>query len=107
MSLDELAKNPELVTELPREILVELYRRVARLEVDLRAQLLVSGHPEAPAPARDRLVDVPEAAKILNCSEDWIYRHQDELPVVRQGRRVKFSLAGLDAYIHRRQGRRP
>jgi excisionase family DNA binding protein len=106
MTLDELAKNPELVTELPREILLELYRRVGRLEVDLRAQLLVSTHLEAPAPVTNRLVDVPEAAKILNCSQDWIYRHQDELPVVRQGRSVKFSLAGLDTYIRRRQGRR-
>lgn len=106
MTLDELAKNPDLLAGLPRESVLHLYQQAARLEADLRARLF-AGPKEPTGEAGDKLLSVEAAAQRLGCSEDWIYRHQDELPVVRLGRHVKLSAVGLDAYIRRRLGRRP
>ena len=31
-------------------------------------------------PEEDRLISVEEAAKVLTVSEEWIYKHADDLP---------------------------
>lgn len=64
-----------------------------------------------PAPARpddaegDRLIGVPEAAGLLGCSKDHLYRTANNYPfVLREGRAVRFSLRGLQAWISKHQG---
>ena len=64
-------------------------------------EMLVSLTSTAPASAQasDKLLNVTEAARILDTSEDYLYRHK-ELPfVVRVRRRVKFSALGIEKYI--------
>ena len=58
------------------------------------------------APESDKLLSVAEAAQKLGCSQDWVYRHQDQLPIVHVGRHVKLSSVGIDRWIRSRQGRR-
>jgi predicted DNA-binding transcriptional regulator AlpA len=53
-------------------------------------------------PTEDRLLDVAETAKRLNCSEDWLYRNSKKLPFARPhavGGKLLFSSLGLDAYL--------
>ena len=46
-----------------------------------------------------------EAAQRLGTSEDWLYRHAAELPFTKRlsERQLRFSSAGIEQYIRRRQ----
>jgi excisionase family DNA binding protein len=59
--------------------------------------------PQRPEPA-DRLLTAAEAARLLNCSIDTVYRHARSWPfAVRVGRRsVRFSQNGIAAYATKR-----
>jgi len=78
-----------------------------RLRATLWARLTLpqsNGHGEA-SPDHDRLLDVKEAAAKLGASEDWLYRRSRNLPfVIRIGRKVLFSQAGIERYIRQRMG---
>lgn len=104
-SLDELAADPTKAAALPAE---------ARQALTLRAVAALAALAVAPAPVSpdpdtadgDRLLDVDEAARRLGVSPDWLYRRVAKLPfVVRLGRAVRCSAAGLDRYIRQRAGR--
>lgn len=61
--------------------------------------------PRTDAAEGDRLIDVTEAARLLGCSKDHLYRTANNYPfVLREGRAVRFSLRGLQAWITRHQG---
>jgi integrase len=46
----------------------------------------------SPAPALPAsLLDVHDAAKVLNISESWVRRHKSELPIVHLGRLIRFD----------------
>ena len=48
----------------------------------------------------DELLDVPEAARRLGISEDYLYRHHKDFPFTRHmGRKLLFSLRGIEKYI--------
>ena len=50
----------------------------------------------------ERLLDVEEAARRLNCSTDYIYRHWKKLPFARkEDYGLRFSESGLNAYIRK------
>ena len=54
----------------------------------------------------DRLLDVEEAARKLGKSKDYLYRHAGKYPfTVRDGRRLRFSEAGIEKFIRQRLGR--
>lgn len=81
----------------------------AGLVVSLAARLAALGAGLAAPPAvsaPDEAVDVTEAARRLGVSERYCYRHADQLPAVRIGRRLVFSSRGIDQFIARRAGRR-
>jgi predicted DNA-binding transcriptional regulator AlpA len=84
----------------PLEHLPDLIAQVEALKARLYARLTSS----SPAPAaRDRLLNVKEAAQKLGRSSDWLYRHGSELSfVVRDGRLLRFSEQGIEEYIKRR-----
>jgi predicted DNA-binding transcriptional regulator AlpA len=84
----------------PLERLPDLIAQVEALKARLYARLTSS----SPAPAaRDRLLNVREAAQKLGRSPDWLYRHGSELPfVIRDGRLLRFSEQGIEEYIKRR-----
>lgn len=54
---------------------------------------------------QDRLVDAAEAAKILQVSEDWLYRHAKKLPFARKlgPKMLRFSSTGIQRYLDTRK----
>ena len=70
-----------------------------------RARLFFRG-TSVSGPLEDRLLNVTEAAELLDMAPDSLYRRSSSLPfTVRDGRRVRFSRAGIDRFIRARQGR--
>lgn len=51
----------------------------------------------------DRLLNIEEAAKRLNVSEDWLYHRWKKLPfaVKLSKKLLRFSAQGIDEYIQR------
>jgi predicted DNA-binding transcriptional regulator AlpA len=107
--LDEVAADPSKATALPPEAVKALLARCTIAHGVLVAQLLEvsqDGTSATQATHEDRLLDVGDAAQRLGVSPDWLYRRVGKLPfVVRLGRTVRCSAAGLDRYIRQRQGR--
>jgi predicted DNA-binding transcriptional regulator AlpA len=58
-------------------------------------------------PTDERLLNIKEAAEVLNVSTDWLYRDRrwETLPftIVLSPRKIRFSLQGLLAYIRENQ----
>jgi len=58
----------------------------------------------------DRLLNVEQAAEVLNVSTDWLYRDQKykELPftIILGKRKIRFSLQGLLTWIKENQNGR-
>ncbi len=106
-TLDELAAHPERAQELPPEVARDLLLRLAPLQEALRLGALhadVNGQPEALA--EERLLTVEEAARMLGCSKDHLYRHAAKYPfTVRLDSRLRFSARGIERFIRQRQGR--
>jgi hypothetical protein len=100
-TLDEVAAEPERARELPRDTLFTLATRCATVQGILLAALAAGG--DVPAPEEDRLLTTREAARLLNRTPDWLYRHGDELPftVRRPGHHPRFSSRGIQSYIGR------
>jgi hypothetical protein len=53
----------------------------------------------------DKLLDIAEAAEVLNTSKDWLYRNWKKLPFVVQlsPRQIRFSLQGIARYVEEQQ----
>ena len=97
-----------------RELLAELYGLVEDLQLaDVRVVLvelgklnamlwtkLVSESSGSPLPEH-RLLKISEAAERLAVTEDWLYRHADQLPftVRLTEQQLRFSSRGLDEFI--------
>lgn len=88
-------------TEIPAESIAPVITRLASLQSALAARLL--GMPNYPsrqdskAEGEDELLTTADAARLLNVSEDWIYRRASRLPFTRRLSRkaLRFSKAGL------------
>jgi excisionase family DNA binding protein len=108
--LEDLLADPARVQDLPPQVAVGLLPRVIGLQTALLARALgtPAGGNGAKAPEEsDRLLTVKEAAEKLGLSEDYLYRHAKSLPfTVRVGpRQLRFSVRGIQRFIHQRQGR--
>lgn len=105
--LIELLDSPERVSLLPPEAIAALRGELARLDTLLLARLLSGGNSQAETGSEgDRLLNTKEASAKLGLSEDHLYRHSTKFPfTVRMGRRLRFSEAGIAAYIRQRMGR--
>ena len=58
--------------------------------------------PAAERACADELLPIEEAARRLAVSEDYLYRHKDELSFTRRmGRKVLFSSIGIERYIQK------
>jgi predicted DNA-binding transcriptional regulator AlpA len=53
----------------------------------------------------DHLLDIAEAAQVLNTSKDWLYRNWKKLPFVVQlsPRQIRFSVKGIARYVEEKQ----
>jgi len=82
------------------EILGELERVKARLWIRM-----LRGTPSKeihkPLPPEDRLLTPVEAARIMNTSKTWLYRHSKKLPFTRKLSRksLRFSENGLRKWM--------
>ncbi len=87
--------------EVPVESIAPVITRLASLQTALAARLLahpVNGKPQDVGPeGEDELLTVVDAARLLNVSEDWIYRRAGRLPFTRRLSRkaLRFSKTGL------------
>jgi len=99
LALARIVSAPELIGELPRDIIPALLMELAALQLSLAASLENSYRPDVGMP-HDHLLTVEQAAGQLSVSRDWLYRHSRSLPfVVRQGRLLRFSTKGIDEYL--------
>lgn len=102
-TLAELVEQPERVGDLSSDAATAFLVQLAPLQTALLARALA--RTGAAATGRDRLLTVRETAAKMGQSEEWVYKHRDDLPVVRNGRLLRFSEAGIEARIHRQQRR--
>jgi predicted DNA-binding transcriptional regulator AlpA len=101
-TLDQLVHDPAQIAGLPADAVQSLWLEASQLERQLFLRLLAVSASNHTA-EEDRLLDVEEAAAILSKTVDWLYRHARTLPfVVREGRLVRFSNAGIQKYIRMR-----
>ncbi len=94
------ALKPEDILQAAREAALEdLPVLIGQLEA---AKATAWARLTAPAPAQehDELLNVPEAARRLGISEDYLYAHHREYPFTRRhGRKLLFSALGIDRHI--------
>ena len=88
-----------LLNTLPAEALPQFLGDLRRLEVVALQRVSL---PLSAVQGGDRLLTVCEAAERLSQSEEWIYRHQKELPFIRHlGRSLRCSSTAIDLFIKR------
>ena len=72
------------------------------LEIHEQRALLEHLLPHGGSP--EQLMNVPEVAKFLGKSEDWVYDHKLDLGAVKAGRSIRFHKKEVDAYLHNHKG---
>ena len=112
----DLEELPSLFRELNKKFLKDgVSPRVAELRLssefrslsltlELQEQRALLEQPPALGGDAEQLMTVPEVAAVLRKSPDWVYRHQDEIGVVRPGRNVRFQKEDVEAYIRNQKG---
>lgn len=84
------------IRELPLNRLPELFGQLEIIRSTAQLKMTVP----APLQTPNQLLDAKAAAVRLGMSEDYVYRHASNFPFTRRnGRSVRFSSAGIDAYI--------
>lgn len=103
----KLAELKEEIGDLAPEQIPAVLGELEELKAKAWAQLLTpNGRSRSGIQAPDELVNVQEAARRLELSPDYLYRHASQLPfTVRIGRRLRFSAQGIERFIRLRQGR--
>ena len=102
-TLAEVVAEPARAAALPREVLAGLRGELARIDALLFCYLVDGKSQGNGAIADDRLLDVSEAASKLGLSQDYLYRNHRRFTFTRKiGRRLLFSLQGLERYIRGR-----
>jgi len=106
-TLTDLVEDPTRISAVPVEAVPGLRGKLAELDSHLLTRLLSSQRGNSAAQSQgDRLLNVEEAARKLGKSKDFMYRHAGDYDfVVREGRSVRFSDAGIEKYIRQRMGR--
>ena len=88
-------------TEIPAESIAQVITRLASLQTALAARLLQVplslSRQDSNLDGEDELLTTADAARLLNVSEDWIYRRANRLPFTRRLSRkaLRFSKTGL------------
>ena len=86
--------------DLPAE---ELPSLIGELEVVKATAWARLTSPTPTQSDHDQLLSVPEAARRLGVSEDYLYTHHREYAFTRrQGRKLLFSALGIDKFIKQR-----
>jgi len=94
----ELESALALAKTLPADALPQLCADLELIRMTCLARIAAPAVLAKP----DELLDVPQAAKRLNVSENYLYRHSRRLPFTRRvGRKLLFSASGLELYLRR------
>ena len=102
-SLADLIEHPERAHDLPPQVARALLAQVAPLQMSLLGRAFA---PDGVGGGRDRLLAVKDAAAKLGQSVEWLYKHASTLPfTIRNGRALRFSEVGIEAWIRRQQRR--
>jgi excisionase family DNA binding protein len=105
VGLWELVKDPSQLSEVDPGQIPALLTQLSAVQSSMAARLITATQ-DTPCAGEDILLSVEEAAERLGVSRDWLYRRTRSLPfVVRVGRHVRFSSAGIDRYVRNRLGR--
>lgn len=96
-----MRKDLEPVLKLARDLnvehLPEFLGELEQVRVTAFARLAA---PVLMQPQVDRLLEIDEAANLLGVSQDYLYRHHQEFSFTRrEGRRLLFSLLGIQKHI--------
>lgn len=99
MRSDLFTELLEAIATAPREDLPALLGQLR--EAEAFGQLRLQATPQtSPAANPERLLDITEAARRLNVSEDYLYRHWKRLPFARKcDWGLRFSESAIDDYI--------
>lgn len=103
-----LAELKEEIGDLSHEEIPAVLGELEELKAVAWAQLLIPTNGRNPSglKAADELLKIQEAARRLELSPDYLYRHSRQLPfTVRIGRRLRFSAQGIERFIRLRQGK--
>jgi hypothetical protein len=96
--------------EIPTESIAPVITRLSSLQTALAARLIRMpinlNQNESLPESEDELLTTADAAKLLNVSEDWMYRRAGQLPFARRLSRkaLRFSKAGLLKWRKPKQG---
>lgn len=100
---DELQFVLRFAQELPTEELPCLLGELEQVRCTALARLTAPAQFQPAEP--DQLLSIADAARRLNVSEDYLYRHGKELPFTRRmGRKLLFSSSGIDKHIRQQDG---
>jgi predicted DNA-binding transcriptional regulator AlpA len=97
MDLEELANA---LAAMPASELPRVLGQLRELEATAMARLYSSPRASEMIRQPEQLLDIAEAAKRLNVSEDYLYRHWKNLPFAHKyDWGLRFSARGIDEYI--------
>ena len=91
---------------VPEDLIPEILGQMERARAALWARMRpVTTAPSTPKPeGTDRLLTTVELAGLLDVSIGWIYRHSDELGVIRLSRnKLRFREVAVRSYIARKR----
>ena len=90
----------------PRVAELRLSRELRDLSLTLehQEQRALLEQPLALGEGAEQLMKVPEVAKFLRKSEDWVYDHKLDLGAVKVGRSIRFHKKEVDAYLRNQKG---
>jgi hypothetical protein len=100
ISLEALRAAGEAAVALPAERLPEVLGELERLKAQAWIRMTEPAAALGPGAEEDRLLGVTEAAAMLQSTPASLYKRADGYPfTVRDGRRLRFSLRGIRAWI--------
>src|SRR5262245_32132308 len=104
--LGAIFEDPTKIDELPETEIPALLTQIAAVQTGLAARMLKSQAQNNSASDQSiDLIDIHEAARMLNCSVSRLYRRASKVPyAARDGRKWNFSKKGIQDDIRKRMG---
>jgi hypothetical protein len=88
------------VRDVALDELPHLLGQLREIEATALARLYTSPASGLPSTKQEELLNITEAAKRLNVSEDYLYRNWKKLPFARKyGWGLRFNALGINHYI--------
>jgi hypothetical protein len=110
-TLEDLAREPARVGEVPRERIAALMAQTAALQAGLAARALElegprePAEPASPTPSAEEFLTVQEAAELLHVRPRWLYDHASEIPGIERlsKKTLRIPRKGLEKYLSRKR----